>query len=503
MNHINTKLAGILITLLFCLPAAPILAKPQPQTTPTPQHYHTIFTNETNITVTITAIRSMDRSLDNPSFQADVIIDGVHNQGPIYKNQPDVYSPWAITKTVPPDEEWVNITIVLTDTNTGKLCDLSGCHEGTDRYNDTVANIQYSLKTGHWVGDDFAFYWDEGHNGTDYQPYHGWWGVDDSGYGRLNGCDDGSYNQHDNDAELYFTITQPTPAADGIPYWLKTQIYHLDPYTDYTGYDPNNDSIPITWDYAWGYDPFANDSHATLDPDHDGLTNYKEYLTSQWGSDPSAKDLFVEMDRMADSPRGEVSNLPNSSKEAIRTLLGSHNIRFHLDDGCMGGSDIIPFKENTTDHELRTLYYQYFLHGNVNNWRVGVFHWGVVLYNASYGGFNFWNGWTNAFDSFQISSKRMEQKITTNTSRNRMVIYGTAYMHELGHNIGLDAFPGIDNQNSKWPWQKDWWKYRPYVSLMNYGYMYQGFVLSDGHRGKNDYDDWGHIDLTAFNSGFD
>jgi len=500
MKHsTTTKLAGLLITLLFCLPAAPTLASHT--TTPVtggPHTNYTPFANETTITVTITQIRSLDVILRKPSFQVDVIINGVHHESPIYENQPYVYTPWTTNMTVPSDNDWVNITIALKDTRSNKLCDLSGCHEQANHYNDTVANLYYSIKTGHWVGDDWAFYWDEGHNGTDYQPEHEWIGFDPSGYGRLNGCDDNSINQLDRDAELYFTITQNTPAPDGIPYWLKTQIYHLDPATDYTGYDPNNDGIPLTWDWKWGYDPFANDSHAALDEDYDGLNNTKEYRVSQWGSDPFKKDLYIELDRMADSPRGEQTLLADEPKELIRTCFAQHNIDFHLDDGSMGGSDIIPFQESSSQRDLQNDYLHYFLHDNLSNYRRGIFHYGLMVYNASYGGFNFFNGILPYFDCFQVSSKRMNTKIFPKTARKAVLVYGSAYMHELGHNIGLDAFTGIDNPNTAMPWQRDWWKYRPYVSIMNYGYMYAMIGYSDGHRGKNDYNDWTHIDLGMF-----
>ncbi len=496
MKHLtHTKLAGLLITLLFCLPAAPVLATP-PATPPI--HHYNPLANETNITLTVTQIRSLDKIPKNPNFQADVIYNGEHHKSPVYDHQPYVYTPWTLTLTVPTDNEWVNLTIALTDNNTGRLCDISPCHEQSTKYNDTAANIYYNLKTGHWVGDDWAFWWDEGENGTEYRIENWWGGSDPSGYGRLNGCDDGSINQFDRDAELYFTITQDTPAPDGIPYWLKTQIYHLNATTDYTGYDPNGDGLPLTWDWQWGYDPFAADGHAALDPDNDGLNNTKEYRVAQYGSDPYKKDLYVELDRMADSPSGEQTILPDEPKELIRTCFAQHNIDFHLDDGPMGGSDIIPFQENTSQYDLRDDYLHYFLHDNLTNWRRGIFHWGVMVYDAWVGGFNFFNGNVPYFDSFCVSSHKMNSKIIPKTHHKAVLVYGSAYMHELGHNIGLNEFLGIDNQNSGMPWQKDYWKYRPYVSVMNYGYMYTMIGYSNGRHGKNDYDDWSHIDLTRF-----
>ncbi len=499
MNYpVFCKIVGIMITALFCIPASPVLASQHIQDLSHPSQNYTLTGDQTNITVTVTQIRSLDKILKSPSFQVDVIIRGEHHLSPIWTNQPYVYDTWSVTQQVSTDDPWVNITIALWDTNTNKLCDLSPCHEGSDTYNDTVANLQYSLMTGHWVGDDWAFWWDEGHNGTDYVPFHEASEFDPSGYGHLNGCDDGSINQRDRDAELYFTITQTTPSADGIPAWLKTNLYHLDPAVDYTGYDPNHDGIPITWDWLWGYDPFTNDSHASEDLDNDGLNNTKELKVAQWGADPFHKDIYVELDHMANSSSGAQSILPVESKEMIRTCFAQHDIDLHIDDGAMGGSDVIPFKENNTRQDLSGYYYAYFLHGNLSNWRRGIFHYGIVLYNANYAGYNFWNGYLPYFDAFQISSSCLDKKIFPNTEHKRDIVYGSAYMHELGHNIGLNAFAGIDNQNSAFPWMKDWWKFLPYHSIMNYAYMYNMIGYSDGSHGKNDYDDWSHLDLTSF-----
>jgi hypothetical protein len=73
-------------------------------------------------------------------------------------------------------------------------------------------------------------------------------------------------------------------------------------------------------------------------------------------------------------------------------------------------------------------------------------------------------------------------------------------MHETGHTLGIfnGNTPGCDDQMGKYPWQKNWWKWRPYKSVMNYGYMYQIVDYSDGSRGKNDFDDWSRLDLTFF-----
>ncbi len=57
------------------------------------------------------------------------------------------------------------------------------------------------------------------------------------------------------------------------------------------------------------YDPFVWEDHSHLDPDNDGLNNVEEYMTSQWGSDPFRKDIFVELDQMEAGPNGEQASV--------------------------------------------------------------------------------------------------------------------------------------------------------------------------------------------------
>ena len=80
------------------------------------------------------------------------------------------------------------------------------------------------------------------------------------------------------------------------------------------------------------------------------------------------------------------------------------------------------------------------------------------------------------------------------------MVYASAYMHECGHTLGIfhGNTPGCDDQQSLYPWQLNWWKYRAYKSVMNYGYTYQMLDYSDGSRGKNDFDDWNRIDFRFF-----
>jgi hypothetical protein len=73
-------------------------------------------------------------------------------------------------------------------------------------------------------------------------------------------------------------------------------------------------------------------------------------------------------------------------------------------------------------------------------------------------------------------------------------------MHETGHTLGIfsDNTAGCDDQESKLPWQKNFWRWGPYKSCMNYRYTYRLVDYSDGSRGQNDFDDWDFLDLTFF-----
>ena len=465
------------------------------------------------VTVTIDEIRALDQIDANsePDFYLKVYINDKEFKSPVWENQRYIKDPeWSCTWDVPDDVEWVNITIQLWDKNIGfdTLCDIAANDNGNANRKDIF--VQYSLKSGHWIGYDMI-----------YVPHS--WDMDLSGYGRGNGCDDNSIYIEDNDCEIFFDITQNDYDGDGLPYWAETEFFDTDPTVDDRGRDDDKDNIPIEWEWKWGhmidwehdeethewflidswfYDPFEYDDFENLDPDNDGLNNVEEYLTAQWGSDPFRDDLFVELDQMMPGPNGEQACiLPEGSKNIIRDSFARQNVVFHLDDGTWegpSGSEMIPFDEYTTWEEINEFYNEFFLHNDENNWRRGVFHHGLVIYEAEGA-----CGFCYRPDAYQISVVGMEKKVRSPICGSRDVVYASAYMHELGHSLGL-MFLGGHTEGAYYPWQPLWWKFRPYKSIMNYGYMY-GFLhnlvdYSDGSRGKNDFDDWSNLDLIYFQS---
>jgi len=430
------------------------------------------------VTVAMDSIRLLE---DKPScnFTIKVFIDGREFDAKFQGGRYLYDIGWEATCDVPDDEENVSIIIQLLDGD-NTIYDISG---NTYQY----AEITYSIKTGQWSGDDSQH--------------------DASGYGRLNGCDDGSIYSQEGDCELLFSITQNDEDGDGIPYWIEENVYGTSPFVDDRGNDSDGDGLPIEWEYRWGYDPLTWDDHDHLDPDNDGLTNTEEYMTSQWGSDPFRKDLFIELDQMEGESKDDTFFVSIGTKELLKTVYQRRNIAYHLDDGFMGGGELIPFDKVTMPAELHRIYTAYFLHNDTENWCLGVFHYGVII-NKHFmvDGHAFpGNGTVLDFSKpgvncFQISRKPMMQKAIPKTQEKIDFYYACLIMHETGHTMGLYVGhpPGCDNQFSKYPWQVGSWIFRNYRSVMNYRYTYHILDYSDGSHGERDFDDWGNLDFTFF-----
>jgi hypothetical protein len=456
------------------------------------------------VTVTIKEIRALDKidNIGKSDFYVIIFINGVKFKSKVWFNQDYIYEPWSATLNVPDDLENVSIKIQLRDWNPGidRICDISDNSDGFLHRNDI--DLVYNLKIAHWTGDDYNY------------PYTAW--ADLSGYGRLNGCDDNSIYEKERDCLILFDITQNDYDGDGIPYWTEVNVYKTNPEVDDTGRDDDGDGVPIQWEFKWGtmisydyhhddwrfywfYDPFEWEDHKEFNSDNDGLDNVEEYLTSEWGSNPFLRDIFVELDQMEAGPNGEPASLfPELSKELLRDAFDKYNIFFHLDDGSMGGGEMIPFDKETPRDELVAIYRNYFLERDNSNWRKGVFHYGLVVYDAKYAGYVFWTD-DDYRGAFQISSKRVDSKLhqLLPGKKANSISYASVYMHELGHTLDI-RIPGGHDFGSYYFWQIDWWRFRSYKSCMNYGYCYQLVDYSDGSRGRNDHDDWGTLDLPAF-----
>lgn len=479
---INRITFALLISLLFVLlPFLGIASNQQDMNT---------------VTVTIKKIRSLEKEdpqvhfekiIDkntHPDFYLKIWIDGALFESVRYWNTKYLYDlNWKAIKQISTDKTEIPIKIQLwdaadEDVTIDRLCDLGSGSE--DSNTGKEINLIYNYNTGHWTGDDFI--------------------GDSSGYGRVNGCDDGSFYKQELDVELWFDITQTDVDGDGIPSWMETNEYGTDPFVDDSEKDFDNDKISTYWEWKWGYNPKSYDDHDTLDPDEDSLSNWEEYYMRNWNADPFRIDLFVEMDQMK-GPNGKAM-FPEGGKELLYTAYNRRNVVYHIDDGDMGSesrADLIPFDEVTEcswgeEDELDEIYQTYFLNQPDGDIRRSIFHYGVVLYQSS-----MVNG--NAFgpNRYQISAHGMEEKLEDPLRFNadRDVIYASAYMHEMGHSLNFRPIPG-HNKLSYYPWQPGFWISRMYKSCMNYGYMYYTVDYSDGSRPFRDFDDWERMDLSYF-----
>jgi hypothetical protein len=265
------------------------------------------------------------------------------------------------------------------------------------------------------------------------------------------------------------------------------------------GNDTDKDLVPDLWEEKWGYDPNIWNDHENLDPDNDGLNNIGECYTDQWGSSPYKKDIFIEYDWMESGTSNKSANKPSEKyNNQLIEVFSDHNITLHLDNGSLGGGEMIPFISEFSMADLRDMYWDYFLHNDLNNPRKGIFHWCLVNDYGPYPGFPGFAvvGWDH-LDSFEVSAQRIKN---AHPLKSKGYIIASITIHELGHNLGLvvDDHLGIDNDIAKFPFTLEVLKISRYKSCLNYLYTYWILDYSDGSHGRNDFDDWSNIDLTFF-----
>lgn len=413
-----------------------------------------------------------NRIVENkPSMYVKVFINDVEFKGPVYPDTYYTYEPnFKATLNVPNNKEFVDITIQLWDsTDNGDIpLDISPI---ADKYE---ANMKYSVKTGHWTGDNYL--------------------GSPSGYGRLNGCDDGSIYETDRDCELWFDIYQNTYDGSGIPYWIQVYEYNTDPAIDDTGTDFNCNGIPIEWEWKYGYDPFSYEDHANIDPSGDAITNYEKYLTWEYGSDPLRKEVFVQLDVMEEGPDGEKTYFPERSIELLKTAFNRQNIMIYIDTGEEENQKTVPFYDKPSWFQIREIYDENFIKDESEKWREKVFHYALILHDVPSGmapGFAFRR------NAFAVSSQGMEGYAQRRVFGSRDVIYASCFMHEIGHTFNFRPIPGHDYRSIH-IWQPLFWFNLPYNSCMSYNWIYQIVDYSDGSGPAPDLNDWERIDYYYF-----
>jgi hypothetical protein len=433
---------------------------------------------DVNITINFLKIRALeefDDGLSDADFFIKIYINEEEYVSEIWYNNSYVYDPeFMISKNVPDDEEYVKIRIELWEWNPNGnlLCDIGNNSKGI--------SIKYSIKNGSWFGDDEI--------------------NDLSGYGRLNGCDDGSIYDIQSDCEVWFDIFQNDFDNDLLPYWLEINKYNTDPLLDNTGEDFDNDYLPIEYEHKWGFNPIIFEEHKNYDIDMDSLTNYEEFLTKEYLTDPYRKDVLLEYDFMETGPTGENNIVPDYADDLLKNPFHRRNINIHIDR-----NEMIPYSEDIGIQEVFDIYNEYFLHNNNDSWRRSIFHYGLFVSKCFPPGYGFsgdvspyW-GYIEGTNGFVISCRQMERS-SIRDSNTLAYTFGSAIMHEMGHNFGLRGGnpPGCDDRGCIYPWRLPFWLYWNYKSCMNYRYTYKIFDYSDGSHGVRDFDDWGAIDLSYF-----
>jgi parallel beta-helix repeat protein len=262
------------------------------------------------------------------------------------------------------------------------------------------------------------------------------------------------------------------------------------------GTDTDGDGCPDWWEKKWNYDPMVWDDHGNLDEDEDALNNYQECYTDEYGSNPRLKDIFIELDWMESLLSDESNKPPEYLLKRLVNIFKTYQISLHIDTGNLGGGEEIPFCKTTFSFaKLRDLYWDYFLHNNINNPRKNIFHYGIVCNYCPDLNFPYF-GWNN-LDSFAVSAEWLKEE-NPQFSRGRLI--SGALVHHLGHTLGLvaDTYGGIDNVGTIRIFTKEWWKYKNYKSCMNYCYKYKLLSFSDGTHGPGDFNDWDNLDFGFF-----
>jgi hypothetical protein len=428
-----------------------------------------------DVYVHVQRVRSL--SMQDHDVRFAVLIDG---QDSLWWAQTfsgmDISIEWPLATRTVAYEPGKEIPIQIGMFRAGMLdqpCDISG-KDGTYDFGKTLT-VFYNLTTGEWHGDDYL--------------------GDPSGYGHATGFEDGNYDE--DDYEIWFDIYQLGDSwhEDRLTYWDKLS-YGLDPAQEYGNEDLDNDGVPSDWEDTYGYSPVSYDPHATLDDDRDGLNNIEEYQTSQWFSDPAVQDVFVEVDGMqAQYPWQEDYTIPEESLHLICNEYTKHGINLHYDTGNMGGGgDLIPFDAEMWGNELMNARLKYFLDGDSDNWRRGVFHYALICCQMGWnsrpaGGRMVYAG----YHTVGCQYVRNWRPMFILQGNDYVTAFASVFMHEQGHTLGLYSFEGIDNESSRFPWNPEYWEWGPYHSCMNYRYVYKYVGYSDGDDTDHDQDDWAVI----------
>ncbi len=230
--------------------------------------------------------------------------------------------------------------------------------------------------------------------------------------------------------------------------------YSTDPLNWDTDYDHLSDGVELK-----GYDV---DGDGTID------VNFPAF-----GANPRVRDIFVEVDWMPGA-----RTLESYSKGKLIEAFAQHGMVLHIDQGELGGGsetkesvDILYDNKDGSMDDFNDFRQKYFTAS-----RRGIFFWCLITNSETYaygqqvGGFNIG-------DSFTLSGKWSSD-----------ATMGSAFMHELGHALGLDnsIFDGIDSEK---------YSFNRYGSVMNYNApFFKGGEFYDYSNGPP-FNDWAHLNF--------
>lgn len=309
--------------------------------------------------------------------------------------------------------------------------------------------------------------------------------------------------------EIWFNIYQTDYDHDYIPYNYEVNNLSTDPCKSDLNSDPDNDGIPTTWEWKWGYDPFTWDDHEHIDVDIDGVENIEEYQMRNRFANPFQQDIYIEADGME---RGGLFDKPHilweESAQIVIERFASHGINVYFDFGwpnnpSNGGGELLPH-HRTISYSLGTINQYYENH--FPDERKGIFRYCLIAHSSGFATLPKFN----QLDFFSVdTSNEIMWKFKTRrayTERRLRVIEASAIMHELGHTLGILAwtFEGCDNFSftpiltNYSDYKKTWGNYE---SVMNYLYIYNYNLIdySDGSNGPPyDQNDWLELYLPTF-----
>ncbi|HUT00330.1 MAG TPA: right-handed parallel beta-helix repeat-containing protein [Candidatus Thermoplasmatota archaeon] len=328
---------------------------------------------------------------------------------------------------------------------------------------------------------------------------YNWWGSKNGpAHTGLTKADRGTWSPR----EITYAAWLTFPMPDIGPNWDLDKTFQKPAYSNpwpehitFPDLDTDGDGAPDWWEVKWGYNPTVREDHQHLDPDNDSLNNIEECYMDYYGSNPFIKDVFLEFDWTKTIQENATNKPPVKEVTQMIDAFARHNITLHVDSGELGGGEELPSQAYVSFAEIITLYWDYFLHNDLNNPRQRIFHYGIICDYSEGPGFSVF-GWDH-LNAFIVGAQFLAEVYPFYT---RGWLSMSASMHETGHTFGLvvTKYKGIDNRMTINPVYKEFWIYLPYKSILSYLYTYSFMDFSDGSHGPQDYNDWGNLDFSFF-----